>query len=85
MGIHRVFRLTFVLVVVATSQLSAEDVLDTQQNAPPLTPPKEAAETIKVPPGFLATLFASEPEVRQPIAITTDARPTLGCRKLYLC
>lgn len=36
--------------------------------------PKEAAASLKVPPGFKATLFAGEPDVVQPMSITFDDR-----------
>ena len=32
-------------------------------------PPKQAAESIKLPPGFTATLFAGEPDIVQPMSI----------------
>jgi len=37
-------------------------------------PPAEVAGKFKVPPGFEVTLFASEPEIVQPIAFTFDDR-----------
>lgn len=37
-------------------------------------PPAEAASRFTLPEGFKATLFAGEPDVVQPIAITTDVR-----------
>src|SRR5205823_12475368 len=37
-------------------------------------PPEEAAATMKLPPGFRATLFAGEPAIVQPIAFTFDDR-----------
>jgi putative membrane-bound dehydrogenase-like protein len=40
-------------------------------------PPAEAARQMSLPPGFLATLFAGEPDVVQPIAFTTDDRGRL--------
>src|SRR5262245_30894876 len=36
--------------------------------------PDEAAATMKLPPGFKATLFAGEPAIVQPIAFTFDDR-----------
>lgn len=41
------------------------------------TGPAEAAARMKGPEGFRVQLFASEPEVRQPIGMTTDARGRL--------
>ena len=40
-------------------------------------PPQEAAGRMKLPEGFQATLFAGEPDVVQPIALTTDDRGRL--------
>jgi len=40
-------------------------------------PPEEAAAAMVLPPGFKATLFAGEPDVRQPIAMTIDDRGRL--------
>ena len=37
-------------------------------------PPEEAAATMKLPPGFKATVFAAEPAIVQPIAFTFDDR-----------
>ncbi|HEX6985373.1 MAG TPA: PVC-type heme-binding CxxCH protein, partial [Planctomycetaceae bacterium] len=39
--------------------------------------PREAAEAMTLPPGFKATLFAAEPDVVQPIAMTIDDRGRL--------
>jgi len=41
--------------------------------------PAEAAAQWKLPPGFVATVFASEPDVRQPIAIIKQGSvPAIG-------
>ncbi len=37
-------------------------------------PPEQAAKEMTLPPGFRATLFAGEPDVKQPIAFATDDR-----------
>ncbi len=49
------------------------------QAAPPDAPrpPKEAAKHFEMPEGFRALLFAGEPDVVQPIGITTDDRGRL--------
>ena len=47
---------------------------NTQPLTLPLIPPEKAVEMIRLPEGFSASLFAAEPEIRQPIAITTDGR-----------
>ncbi|MGY8748021.1 MAG: PVC-type heme-binding CxxCH protein [Pirellulales bacterium] len=50
---------------------------NTQALLIPQTPPEEALKMLSLPDGFKATLFASEPDVNQPIAMTTDARGRL--------
>src|SRR5262245_47572390 len=40
-------------------------------------PPNEAPHRMTLPEGFRATLFAGEPDVVQPIAMTTDDRGRL--------
>lgn len=81
--IHYLLTLSIGVLIADASFVPADDVLDTQKNPPPLTPAKEAAETIKLPPGFISTLFASEPDVRQPIAMTTDTRGRLWVAENY--
>lgn len=44
---------------------------------------REAAAAIKLPPGFTATVFAAEPEVQNPIAMTWDARGRLWVAENY--
>ena len=55
--------------------------VNTQEGEP--MPAADALATIKMPPGFHATLFASEPEVQQPIAMATDARGRLWVAENY--
>ena len=45
--------------------------------------PAEAARSLKVPEGFGVTLFAGEPDVRQPIALATDERGRLWVAENY--
>jgi len=59
------FALTFTLVCGA--QLRAAD-------ADKPVPTKEAVGKMKLPDGFMATLFAGEPDIVQPIAFTFDDR-----------
>lgn len=42
-----------------------------------------AAQRMELPPGFRATAFAAEPDVRQPIAMTTDPRGRLWVAENY--
>lgn len=44
---------------------------------------EEAAKTFKMPPGFKVSVFASEPDVRQPIAMTFDPRGRLWVAENY--
>jgi len=56
---------------------------DTQPETIPRTPADQALEKVRLPEGFRATLFASEPDVRQPIAITTDERGRVWVAENY--
>ncbi len=44
---------------------------------------EEAARSFKMPPGFAVTVFASEPDVRQPIAMAFDPRGRLWVAENY--
>ena len=43
----------------------------------------ESAASVTLPPGFRSTLFAAEPDVAQPISMTTDARGRLWVAENY--
>ena len=58
-------------------QSNATNLPNTQPLLIPQTPPQEALKMLSLPSGFQATLFASEPDINQPIAMTTDARGRL--------
>ena len=51
-------------------------------NSLPL-PPAEAATRMQLPPGFRATVFAAEPDVQNPIAMTWDGRGRLWIAENY--
>jgi glucose/arabinose dehydrogenase len=58
----------------------------TGAHAPATTPalaPEETRRMIQVPPGFEVRLFASEPEVVNPVAMTWDERGRLWVLELY--
>lgn len=59
------------------------EVIDTQKDPPRLSTPQEALAALKLPDGFRATLFAAEPDVRNPIAFTTDAAGRLWVAENY--
>src|SRR5829696_3533602 len=72
--------LSLVVLVVANGRSRADDlaaVKNTQKETVALTTPEQAAASVTVPEGFRVSLFAAEPDVRQPIALTTDARGRL--------
>jgi putative membrane-bound dehydrogenase-like protein len=46
-------------------------------------PPTEAAATMVVPPGFKVTLFAGEPDVRQPVSFAIDDRGRLWVAEAF--
>ena len=56
---------------------------DTQVENIPIVPPSQAVGRFTLPPGFKATLFAGEPDVQQPMAITTDERGRLWVAENY--
>ena len=56
---------------------------NTEKSATPPMSPEEVCRSAKVPPGFHLTLFASEPDVQNPIAITTDERGRVWVAENY--
>jgi putative membrane-bound dehydrogenase-like protein len=77
----------FLVVILVTSALgAAEDAENIRKNYNPATaplPPIEAAATMVVPAGFRVTLFAGEPDVLQPVALTHDDRGRLWVAEAY--
>jgi hypothetical protein len=59
-------------LLFATGLILFGPVLTFAEDGP--LPPKEAAASIKLPPGFKATLFAGEPDVVQPMSMAFDNR-----------
>ncbi len=49
----------------------------------PALTPEEALAKLQLPPGFKATVFAAEPEIQNPIAMTWDARGRLWVAENY--
>ncbi len=75
--IAHLFAWVFVFVSVAVAQDQKQPVIDA-----PL-PPMEAARTMVVPDGFHVTLFAGEPDVKQPIGFCIDDRGRLWVAEAY--
>lgn len=69
------------LVFVAIAGVSPIVGFGEEPDAP--LPPLEAARTMKVPEGFHVTLFAGEPDVRQPIGFCIDDRGRLWVAEAY--
>ncbi len=69
----------FLLCVAADCSAAgpASKAAKAPRETPPLTTPEQALSDITVPSGFRVSLFASEPVIRQPIGMTTDARGRL--------
>ena len=66
--------------LLAAAAVHAQDFpepYDSERVAGSPMPAEEAARTMKLPPGFKATVFAAEPEVRNPIACAWDPRGRL--------
>lgn len=70
---------------LSASALLADDFVPRDTQAPGEKPPTpaEAAASITLPEGFRATLFAGEPEVRQPVALAFDTRGRLWVAESY--
>lgn len=65
----------------AWGQVASNSVAEAQGEAP--LPPLEAARTMRVPEGFRVTLFAGEPDVKQPIGFCIDDRGRLWVAEAY--
>jgi putative membrane-bound dehydrogenase-like protein len=59
------------------------DTPNTQDPKDKLSTPEEALAKIIAPEGFSVSLFAAEPDVQQPIALTTDERGRLWIAENY--
>ena len=76
----------FCTVLGSTWTLAADDFpippnTEKEKSAP--MPPDEVVRTAKLPPGFKLSVFAAEPDVRNPIAITFDERGRLWVAESY--
>ena len=74
----------FAIGVLAQRAQAGEPPLpDTQVEKPALTTPADAAARVRAPEGFSVSLFAAEPDVRQPIAFTFDTRGRMWVAENY--
>ena len=82
----RIRCLCLLALLIAANDLLAAGRQLTGQYAPASTaplPPAEAQKKFTVPPGFEVRLFASEPDVINPVAMTWDERGRLWVLELY--
>jgi putative membrane-bound dehydrogenase-like protein len=85
-GIYSGRRYFLGIVLIAAISANADDfppIFNTEKSTDKFLSPEEAVKKISLPPGFKATLFAGEPDVQQPIAITTDDRGRLWVAENY--
>jgi putative membrane-bound dehydrogenase-like protein len=69
------------MLACSASTVWAEEAAPAAVDAP--LAPLEAARTMKVPAGFRVTLFAGEPDVKQPIGFCIDDRGRLWVAEAY--
>lgn len=72
-------------LIAAASARGADfpEVFNTEKPGLEPMPAARAAASFAVPEGFQVRVFASEPDIRQPIAMTTDARGRLWVAENY--
>ena len=77
----------YLILIFFWSPLSAVDFpapVDTQDTTDnPLPTAQESVAQFQLPPGFTATVFASEPQIRQPIGMAFDVRGRLWVAENY--
>jgi putative membrane-bound dehydrogenase-like protein len=74
------------ILLLSSWVLSASDfpaLYNSEQDQSGPMPAAEAAAKMKLPPGFKATVFAEEPDVQNPIALSWDARGRLWIAENY--
>ncbi len=84
MKLHSLLAAILAVALPASSRAQGRQL--TGQWAPAATPalsPEEARQRFHVPPGFEVRLFAAEPDVINPVAMTWDARGRLWVLELY--
>lgn len=72
---------------IATALIALPGIIAAQDSKQPIIdaplPPEDAARTMVVPDGFHVTLFAGEPDVKQPIGFCLDDRGRLWVAEAY--
>ncbi len=80
------FLLSSLPALFPVSLLRADDFptpVNTEKATTSPMAPDEVVKTAKLPPGFVLSVFAAEPDVQNPIAITTDERGRLWVAENY--
>ncbi|MFN5804170.1 MAG: hypothetical protein ACK467_00910, partial [Opitutia bacterium] len=72
-----------VALMLAAASAAFPEPHDNQAVTTPLLTPSEALARMRAPEGFRVSLFAAEPEVRQPIALCWDHRGRLWVAENY--
>ena len=78
--------LSALAVLIPAGVLTADDfptLKNTEKATTSPMAPDEVVKTAKLPPGFVLSVFAAEPDVQNPIAITTDERGRLWVAENY--
>jgi putative membrane-bound dehydrogenase-like protein len=86
-GMKPLFSALILTACTAMSRTAAADSFpqpyDTGKNRSAPMSAEDSARSFKMPPGFKVSVFAAEPDVRQPIAMTFDPRGRLWVAENY--
>src|SRR5262249_3559700 len=77
------FALAFFLLAGAAAASELPKPYNTEPDSAGPMPAAEAAAKMTLPPGFKATVFAAEPDIQNPIAMTWDGRGRLWVAENY--
>ena len=75
-----------ILLLTLAVSLQADDFpapYNSERSTEPLMPAEQAARTMTMPPGFKCTVFASEPDVQNPIAMAWDSKGRMWIAENY--
>src|SRR5690242_19740894 len=81
MPTSKFFRIAGSAAIILTACISSPGFAEPEVASP--LPPEEAARTMVVPEGFHVTVFAGEPDVKQPIGFCIDDRGRLWVAEAY--
>src|SRR5215510_7682986 len=76
----------FVLLLTLAVSLRADDFpapYNSERSTEPLMPAEQAARGMAMPDGFRCTVFASEPDVQNPIAMAWDSKGRMWVAENY--